>query len=56
MPFTPNALYFSRTLPATGLPCRLEVSSTELNIGLSDSKVETVPLERLAVKSGGLLE
>jgi Zn-dependent protease with chaperone function len=53
MPFTPNALYFSRTLPATGLPCRLDVSSTELNIELSDSKDELMPLERVAVKGGG---
>jgi predicted Zn-dependent protease len=53
MSFTPNALYFSRTLPATGLPCRVDGSPTELNIELLDSKGETVPLERLAVKSGG---
>lgn len=48
-----NALYFSRSLPATGRPCRLEVFPTELTIRLSESEVETMVLDRLAVKSGG---
>jgi len=50
---TPNALYFSRVHPASGLACSLNVLPTELVIGLSDSSFETVPLERLSVKSGG---
>ena len=50
---TSNALYFSRSLPATGLPCRLDVLPAELNILLSDSEIETMPLDRLAIKSGG---
>lgn len=50
---TPNALYFSRVHPALGLPCSLDVLPTELAIRLSDSSFETVPLERLSVKSGG---
>jgi beta-barrel assembly-enhancing protease len=48
-----NALYFSRSLPATGLPCRLDVRPTDLSITLSASTVETIPLDRLIVKSGG---
>lgn len=50
---TYNALYFSRRHPASGLPCYLDVLPTELAIRGSESSVETVPLERLAVKSGG---
>lgn len=50
---TPNALYFSRTHPASGFPCHLEVLPTELAITISESSFETVPLERLSVKSGG---
>lgn len=53
MSFTPNALYFSRNFPATGLPCRLDVFPTELTIRLLESVVETMPLDRLSVKSGG---
>ncbi|MBA2251434.1 MAG: M48 family metallopeptidase [Nitrospirales bacterium] len=53
MSFTPNALYFGRAHPATGLPCRLDVLPTELKILLSESVGETIPLDRLAVKSGG---
>jgi beta-barrel assembly-enhancing protease len=48
-----NALYFSRSLPATGRPCRLDVFPTELRIRLSESVIETIPLDRIAVKSGG---
>ena len=51
--FMPNALYFSRAHPASGLACILNVLPTELAIGLSDSSFETVPFERLSVKSGG---
>lgn len=51
--FISNALYFSRSFPATGLPCCLEVLPTELKIRLSESMVETMPFDRLAVKSGG---
>lgn len=53
MPFTHNALYFSRTHPAAGLPCYLEVLPDRLAIRVFESSVETVPLDRLAVKSGG---
>ena len=48
-----NALYFGPSYPATGLPCRLEVLPIELKIRLSESVVETMPLDRIAVKSGG---
>ena len=51
--FTCNALYFGPGHPATGRPCRLEVFPAELSIRLSESVVETMPLDRLAVKSGG---
>lgn len=48
-----NALCFGRDLPAAGLPCRLEVRPDELVVSVSESSIETVPLDRLAVKSGG---
>jgi beta-barrel assembly-enhancing protease len=48
-----NALYFGPSSPTTGLPCRLEVLPIELKIRLSESVFETMPLDRIAVKSGG---
>ena len=53
MSLLPNALYFSRSLPATGHPCHLDVLPAELEIRLSESMVETIPLGRLVIKSGG---
>lgn len=49
---THNALYFSRAHPAPGCPCHLEVLPGELTVRVAES-FETVPLERLSVKSGG---
>lgn len=48
-----NALYFSRAHPASGCPCHLEVLPGRLTVSVSESSVETVPLERLSIKSGG---
>ncbi|MEP6886903.1 MAG: M48 family metallopeptidase [Nitrospirales bacterium] len=53
MDTTANALCFGRDLPATGLPCHLAVLPDELSIRFSESSFETLPLERLSVKSGG---
>jgi predicted Zn-dependent protease len=50
---TYNALYFSRIHPASGLPCHLEVLPAELSIRFSESSIEIISLDRLAVKSGG---
>jgi Zn-dependent protease with chaperone function len=48
-----NALCFGRDLPATGLPCHLEILSTGLSIRFSESSFETISLDRLSVKSAG---
>jgi beta-barrel assembly-enhancing protease len=48
-----NALCFGRDLPATGLPCHLEILPTGLSIRFSESSFETISLDRLSVKSGG---
>ncbi|MDQ6735018.1 MAG: M48 family metallopeptidase [Nitrospirota bacterium] len=50
---THNALCFGRDLPATGLPCHLEVLPAGLSIRFSESSFETISLDRLSVKSGG---
>ena len=51
--FIPNALCFRRDFPAAGLPCHLKVLPTKLAVSVSESSAETVPLDRLEVKSGG---
>lgn len=48
-----NALYFSPRQVATGCPCHVDVLPTQLAIELSESEVETVTLQKFAVKSGG---
>lgn len=58
MTASPNALCFGEDLPATGVPCHIEVSASGIRVSGdvpgADRKEEWVPFARLSVSAGGL--
>ena len=53
---SPNALYFGEHLPATGIPCHVEVTPESLRVTSKDQMhpEEQVPYDGMAVAAGGL--
>ncbi len=53
---SPNALYFGEGLPASGIPCHVEVTSQGLRITTGDEsrQEEDIPYGGIAVAAGGL--
>lgn len=51
--FFPNALCFGEDLPAAGVPCHVEVSSSGLRMELQGFPEETISFANLSVTAGG---